>query len=370
MTDLTHIETVESLSEHYDAVSADLLRIDGVTYLGEKNRLAPIIEHIHELKAQPDPALFKNTTEMLSLLEDYAYEKGQRFNDKLTQIPNRSAFEEQLKIALKRRGTPTIQEEAEQTLPDRRGSTYSVSKKNYDALVFLDLDRFKGLNDKYGHLAGDEGLRKFAEIITEIIREDDSSAYVSNKSRRARLGGDEFGIMLHTTENNEEEAQENFEKALLRIRKELAVRSFEHGGMNFPLVSSCGMRMIGENDTPETVMDKADKELYKHKTGLDENGRTKQLRYDYACEKLGEQGVTNLQTVEDKRAAEDLLKKIMEMGTALQAVLGEGDISLVISPETVDKESVLEAIELFKKAGIDIFANRNDVDLEEVLALI
>ena len=369
MADPMNIDTVESLSNLYKKVTEKLLRIDGVTFSSEKDLLNPIVKHLRELKFELDNKLFDQTKELIRVLKAYAHEKESRHKDELTQIPNRSAFEKQLKIALERHGTPAETVSLDDFAPDDterpdKRKKITSNSKNYDALVFLDLDRFKGLNDKFGHLAGDKGLRKFAEIISQMIRKED----ISIKSRRARLGGDEFAIIFHTNAENIEETKQNFKKIHFRIRKELAVCSCEYNKINFPLVSSCGMHVIEEGDTAKTVMTKADEALYKHKTGLDEHGRTKQQRYEYAVEQLEIQGVPNLQTVEDERASEELLKKIKKMGTALEAIIkGGGGVSMVVSPESAKMESVAEAIKILREHGFDLFANEHGIDLDEVL---
>ncbi|MCE6959184.1 bifunctional diguanylate cyclase/phosphodiesterase [Cereibacter sphaeroides] len=87
------------------------------------------------------------------------------FHDPLAGIPNRMLFEERLTQALKleKRGGPPV------------------------ALLCLDLDRFKAVNDTLGHPAGDELIRQMAARLRSYVRETDTVA---------RLGGDEFGIIL------------------------------------------------------------------------------------------------------------------------------------------------------------------------------
>ncbi|MDP4027581.1 MAG: diguanylate cyclase [Gallionella sp.] len=87
------------------------------------------------------------------------------FYDALTQLPNR------------------------RLLDDRLGQAMTASKRSgrYGALMFLDLDNFKPLNDQYGHLAGDLLLVEAARRISSCVREIDTVA---------RFGGDEFMVML------------------------------------------------------------------------------------------------------------------------------------------------------------------------------
>lgn len=91
--------------------------------------------------------------------------KNLAFYDPLTQLPNR------------------------RLLIDRLGQTLAISKRSgrYGALMFLDLDNFKPLNDRYGHDVGDLLLTKAAQRIVNCVREEDTVA---------RFGGDEFVVML------------------------------------------------------------------------------------------------------------------------------------------------------------------------------
>lgn len=98
------------------------------------------------------------------------------FFDALTGLPNRALFRKRLNDALQR---------ARQNAPDR----------NYHfAVLFLDLDRFKVVNDSLGHLVGDRLLIEIARRLEKCVRQDDMVA---------RLGGDEFTILLDNIENED-----------------------------------------------------------------------------------------------------------------------------------------------------------------------
>ncbi len=95
----------------------------------------------------------------------------QAFHDTLTKLPNRSLFMDHLNMAIKRR---------------KRLSGYRF------AVIYLDIDRFKNVNDSLGHLVGDRLLVSFAQRLAECLRDIDTLA---------RLGGDEFAILLEDIES-------------------------------------------------------------------------------------------------------------------------------------------------------------------------
>ena len=89
----------------------------------------------------------------------------QAYHDQLTQLPNRALFKDRLELAI--------------TQAQRRGGTLAV--------MFIDVDRFKLVNDTYGHAEGDTLLRAIAARLSTTLRRGDTLA---------RLGGDEFTVLL------------------------------------------------------------------------------------------------------------------------------------------------------------------------------
>ena len=121
------------------------------------------------------------------------------------------------------------------------------------ALLFLDVDRFKTVNDQHGHLVGSRTLRRLAEVLGTCIRQVDTLA---------RYGGDEFTILLVDT---------SLEAGLAiaeRIRAAVAGNRFEARGRDGLRVSvSVGVAAYPTHGTtPETLLDVADKAMYRAKS--------------------------------------------------------------------------------------------------------
>ncbi|HEX5238177.1 MAG TPA: diguanylate cyclase [Sphingomicrobium sp.] len=143
-------------------------------------------------------------------------------------------------------------------LPNRRGFTRALERlidrvRRYDeqaAMLFVDLDGLKLINDTFGHAAGDEALIQVARLLSSGVRKSDLVA---------RLGGDEFGILLG--HSDEATAQET----AARLVDLIAGSDFTHGGDPLPLSVAIGVGMIASEDTPEAVMARADEEMYRRK---------------------------------------------------------------------------------------------------------
>jgi len=145
--------------------------------------------------------------------------------DQLTGIHNRRHFDEILYSELEH---------------------FKTHKKNFN-LLMIDIDDFKIINDKYGHLFGDEVLRKVANQIKISTRDYDFIA---------RYGGEEFGVILSHSNSNEwgviaERIRRNVESINLRYDIKVTV--------------SIGAACNQENDSIEEIIERSDKMLYKAK---------------------------------------------------------------------------------------------------------
>ncbi|MCB9385405.1 MAG: diguanylate cyclase [Bryobacterales bacterium] len=145
-------------------------------------------------------------------------------HDSLTGLPNRAAFSEALERAFRNAG------------PEGRF-----------AVLFLDLDRFKVINDTLGHLAGDAVLKEAASRILQAVRSRDVVA---------RLGGDEFAVLAERLSTPEEAVE-----LASRLRAQLN-RPVQTGGHRFALSASVGIKMVQGGGSPREVLRDADTAMY------------------------------------------------------------------------------------------------------------
>ncbi len=314
-------EKIKDLKVKFDTATKVLMGLDGTKPTEEQSYLYLISDSIENAELSPSEKAIKTAEKTVAMFQAYVHKAALLGTDPLTNLPNRSAFNEQIRTALEEQGT-NIQAPNGVIDNDKRKVKVDENSNNYFALCFLDLDRFKGLNDDYGHDTGDAGLKAFATILNKIVRED-KSGFFDGRGRVARLGGDEFTVILHTQAATHGEANEHFNNGIKRIRKALEAISFHHNGKNFPLASSIGMHVFEDNDTAENALKNSDKALFIDK-------ETKGERYNFSVSSLTEQGVENLQTVVDKRAeGADLTKQ--QILNVMDNLIRMGSINLNVT---------------------------------------
>ena len=188
-------------------------------------------------------------------------------NDQLTDVPSNDDLLNEVvrlrgEIARLKEMVEQLDELAHQDslieLPNRRGfmrrldETISRVRRYSEeaAMLFVDLDGLKLINDSFGHKAGDEALIQVASLLVGGVRRSDCVA---------RIGGDEFAILL----TNAPEGVANDTAA--RLIDEIAGCDFTHDGDSLPLSVAIGVAIISPDDDSESVMGRADEEMYKRK---------------------------------------------------------------------------------------------------------
>ncbi len=171
--------------------------------------------------------------------------------DSLTGLLNRKTFDDQL--------AKMLQASAEHDAPlpgqpERR--QHNDAEKQWLAVV--DVDHFKAVNDKFGHLYGDEVLILIANLLQSSFRSQD---------RVFRFGGEEFVVLLRST------TLENARKIINRFRTNVETHVFPQVGT---VTVSIGFVGIGTFDPPVIVLGHADQALYFAKS----NGRNQACHYD------------------------------------------------------------------------------------------
>ncbi|QTC93019.1 GGDEF domain-containing protein [Brevundimonas goettingensis] len=141
---------------------------------------------------------------------------------------------------------------------NRRGFVAAMNRTmayctRYDApavVLYLDLDGFKGVNDRLGHAAGDAALVRVAELLLANVRESDAVG---------RLGGDEFALLMLNAG-----IEEGRDKAK-RLAEALATDGFDWEGQKTELGGSFGVRAWAEQADAETWLAEADAAMWVRK---------------------------------------------------------------------------------------------------------
>ncbi|WEK03537.1 MAG: PAS domain S-box protein [Candidatus Devosia phytovorans] len=166
--------------------------------------------------------VFQDVSQSRAMQRELAHSAS---HDNLTGLPNRAAFDRALNAAV---GTT------------RDGRTH--------CLLYIDLDRFKPVNDTAGHAAGDALLKQIAQTIRGCCRSHDVPA---------RIGGDEFAVVLNDCPGDGGRAVAD------KIVRAIAALAFQWAGRDYPISASVGVTMITEaQPTPLGFMGEADAACY------------------------------------------------------------------------------------------------------------
>ena len=166
------------------------------------------------------------------------------YHDALTRLPNRRLLNDRIALAM----------------------AVSKRKSCFGALMALDLDNFKPLNDAYGHEVGDLLLVEVAKRLTACVRENDTIA---------RFGGDEFVVVLSELSTDRQEAMAQAERVAEKIRSTLAaeyyLRVSKPGksiiSINHRCTASIGVALFMQKDPDDIdLLKQADAAMYQAKS--------------------------------------------------------------------------------------------------------
>jgi diguanylate cyclase (GGDEF)-like protein len=183
-------------------------------------------------------------TKILQLYSNFAFLLSRNELDPLTGLYNRQSFEERLKKVALASGRS-----------NRRGDGTATPRSCF---ALVDIDHFKQVNDKYGHLYGDEVLLLLSRLMARTFRHEDMLF---------RYGGEEFAIALASVD------PETALKVLERFRKAVEAYQFPQIGRK---TVSVGVAEIGGGDAVNTVVARADAALYYAKN----HGRNRVCGYE------------------------------------------------------------------------------------------
>ena len=194
-----------------------------------------LAQGINELKlvevalANSRTALAETAVSLASALAGEERANRRALHDHATGLPNRALFDDRLSQAL--------------ALAERHGWTVAV--------MFLDLDRFKSVNDVYGHAAGDVVLKEFATRLAQNARDEDTVC---------RNGGDEFLYLLMNPQG-----QNNVERIAIAVIENLT-RAIHIGDKQLTVRPSIGIAIYPEGGSHgDTLIQNADAAMYRAK---------------------------------------------------------------------------------------------------------
>ena len=239
---LTHKvrEAIAQNKEFGDLLSIERGALQQAESLGEVTSLRTILLGGIDELLSGQQALAENlasTSEVLQLIES----DSSRLQDELHKVRLLSLTDESTGLPNRRAFMRRLDDEI------GRAQRYA----NPLALAILDLDEFKAVNDRYGHAAGDQVLRCYADQVLSIFRHHDMVA---------RYGGEEFAVLLPNT------TPDGALAALRKVQLKVAASQCEYGGETRPLPTfSAGTALLAPGESSAALIDRADRALYRAK---------------------------------------------------------------------------------------------------------
>ena len=221
-----YLDEIKASAEQAEQAERERAEAESARAEAERSRAEQAERHVEELNRH----IAEQERISAQLQESKDHFRHAAFHDGLTHLPNRALFAENLKFVIER----TKQHEDYQF-----------------AVLFLDLDRFKNVNDSLGHSIGDQLLIAMARRLEHCIRDTDMVA---------RLGGDEFAILLDGISNSGDATN------MARRIQEKLESPFNLSGHEVFTTTSIGIALSSTGyDHPEAILRDADTAMYRAK---------------------------------------------------------------------------------------------------------
>lgn len=235
----TEVDVMRSLDEIKDAVGSGVMP---EIRKALEQTVKKVNETFSEQKRQYEEQLQELNDRMSNLRQDLVAAREEMKRDALTDAYNRGAFDSAIKHSL---------------------NMHFILNQPV-TLVMIDLDKFKDINDSYGHAAGDEVLRAIGECLAR--------SFIRKSDLVARYGGDEFAVILNdTSAKNAAQVIERFLELVEKI-------DIPYSSGDCKVSCSAGYTEIHESDSVEKLMVRADRALYQAKSA----GRNRAVYLAYA----------------------------------------------------------------------------------------
>jgi diguanylate cyclase len=257
----THLDEASGLLTSNETQSKETLAEIVVEVIGD------IVRSNQSLKSKLDTAEHRLQAQATQIEAHIS----RALTDPLTGLPNRRDFSERL--------------EERMSAWNRRREVFSM--------LLVDVDHFKKLNDKHGHLAGDQVLAAMGRVLRSSVRREDAVA---------RYGGEEFAVVLPST------SLDDATKVAQKVREAVARVKIEHNGRQLTITASAGLAAIQANESAESLIHRADAALYAAKGA----GRNCAFLHDgYDCRPAGPGDAA---TIQPANGAADLVALINSPG--------------------------------------------------------
>ena len=302
----------EKSNQHFITNETVHTRKDGTSY--------HVHSHIQRIKYNKKDAyvIFDTDVTQNMLVSELADRQSQMLyhqanHDTLTDLPNRSHFQSRLSRAI----------------------TAARAKESSFALLFIDLDHFKDINDSLGHHVGDEVLKEVSSRLEKCIRKEDLLA---------RLGGDEFTIILEGT-SNIEDVSNVAQKIIQSMKEPIRIAS-----NILHITTSIGVSLYPEHTTQKSNL----------------------LKYaDTAMYKAKEQGRDNYQIYSADMTVNAFKRVVME--NSLRVAIKEKQLEVYYQPQidaSLNTIKGMEALVRWNHPSLGIISPAEFIPLAEELGLI